>query len=169
MTRRLAHLLRVRPGQRVVDVACGRGTTALLLAEEYEVEVVGVDLGAQNLAIATACAAECGLDRLVRFQAGDAESLPLPPDSVDVVVCECALCTFPDKPTAVGEIARVLRPGGQLGLADVTIDPAHLDPELRTTVARIACIADAAPSTPTSGYFTTPACRSLAVSSTTTP
>lgn len=145
LTRRLAQLLHLQPGQRVLDVACGRGTTALLLAEEYEVEVVGVDLGAQNLAVATAWAAERGLARLVRFEAGDAESLPLAAGSVDAVVCECALCTFPDKLTAAREMTRVLRRGGQLGLADVTIDPARLDPELRTTAARIACIADARP------------------------
>jgi arsenite methyltransferase len=70
-----------------------------------------------------------------------AESLPLADRSVDAVICECALCTFPNKPRAVAEFARVLRPGGRVGITDVT-STGHL-PGLEGLVAWIACIVDA--------------------------
>ena len=81
----------------------------------------------------------------MRFHHGDAERIPLPDASVDAVVCECAFCTFPDKATAASEMARVLRPGGRVGITDVALDPARLDAELQTLAGWVACIADARP------------------------
>jgi arsenite methyltransferase len=143
LTRRLARALGLRPGQRVLDVASGPGTTALLLAAEFGVDVVGVDLGEQAVARAGARAAEQGFGHRVRFQVGDAERLPLEDASVDAVVCECAFCTFPDKPTAAAEIARVLRPGGKVGITDVALDAGRLHAELTTLAGWVACLADA--------------------------
>jgi ubiquinone/menaquinone biosynthesis C-methylase UbiE len=120
LTRRLARSLDVRSGQKVLDVASGPGATAFLLAAEFGVDVEGVDLGEQSVAKANARAAEQGVDDRVRFTVGDAERLPLPDGSVDAVVCECAFCTFPDKPTAARELARVLRPGGRFALVEMT-------------------------------------------------
>jgi arsenite methyltransferase len=74
-----------------------------------------------------------------------AEQLPYPDGVFDAVVCECALCTFPDKAEAATEFARVLKPGGRLGITDVTAEPGRLPAELSTLAARIACIADARP------------------------
>lgn len=143
LTRRLARALGLRPGQRVLDVASGPGTTALLLAAEFGVEVVGVDLGDRAVADATVRAANQGLADRVRFQVGDAERLPLEDASVDAVVCECAFCTFPDKPTAAAEMARVLRPGGKVGITDVALDTRRLHVELSTLAGWVACLADA--------------------------
>jgi arsenite methyltransferase len=145
LSRRLAARLDLRPAQRVLDVASGRGTTALLLAREYGAEVTGVDLSAANVALASGAAQGAGLAGQVRFEVGDAERLPVASRSFDVVVCECAFCTFPDKPTAAAELARVLRPGGRLGITDVTIDPDRLPAELTGLGAWIACVADARP------------------------
>jgi arsenite methyltransferase len=145
LTRRLARSLDLRSGQKVLDVASGPGATAFLLAAEFGVEVEGVDLGDQAVAKANAKAAEQGVDDRVRFTVGDAEQLPLADGSVDAVVCECAFCTFPDKPTAARELARVLRPGGRLGITDVALDPTRLDDELRSMAGWVACLADARP------------------------
>ncbi|MFR9799236.1 methyltransferase domain-containing protein [Streptomyces sp. MS06] len=145
LTRRLADGLGLTPGARVLDVASGRGTTALLLADAYGAEVDGVDYAPANTALARGAARAAGLADRVRFTTGDAEQLPSPGGAFDAVVCECALCTFPDKARAAAEFARVLRPGGRLGLTDVTVDPARLPPELSGLGARIACIADARP------------------------
>ena len=117
----------------------------MLVAAEYDVDALGVDLGDVQVAKATARAATAGVANRVRFRTGDAEQLPLPDASFDAAISECAFCTFPDKPTAVAEIARVLRPGGRLGLTDVWVNPDALDPDLASLAGRIACIADARP------------------------
>jgi SAM-dependent methyltransferase len=70
--------------------------------------------------------------------------LPLEDASVDAVICECAFCTFPDKPAAAREFARVLRPGGRVGLGDLTRVPGAL-PGLDDLMAWIVCLADARP------------------------
>lgn len=145
LTRRLAGLLNLQPEQRVLDVAAGRGTTALLLAQEHGVRADGIDLSAANVASAQGAADVAGLGDRVAFTTGDAERLPYPDGVFDAAVCECAFCTFPDKPTAVAELARVLRPGGRVGITDVVADPTRLPPELTSITAWIACIADAQP------------------------
>ncbi len=145
LTRRLADVTRIRAGDTVLDVASGRGTSALMIAREYDARVIGVDLSRANAALATGAAHAAGLSELVTFQVADAERLPLPDRSVDVVVCECALCTFPGKPVAAGEFARVLRPGGRVGITDVIADPERLPHELTSIGAWIACVADARP------------------------
>lgn len=145
LTRRLAGQLGLRPGARVLDVAAGRGASALLLATEHDVRVDGLDLSAANVALAQGAADAAELGDRVRFTAGDAERLPYPDGGFDAVVCECALCTFPDKATAVAELARVLRPGGRVGITDVTATPDRLPAELTGVTAWIACVADARP------------------------
>src|SRR5262249_8419648 len=81
----------------------------------------------------------------VRYAVGDAEQLPVRDASFDVAVCECAFCTFPDKATAAREFARIVRPGGRIGITDVWLQPDRLDPDLAGLAGRIACLADARP------------------------
>jgi hypothetical protein len=146
LTRRLADAMELTTTSgRLLDVAAGVGTTALLLANERGLEVIGIDLGRAQVARARARARQLGLDGRVTFEVADAERLPLADGSVDAVVCECALCTFPGKDKAAAELARVLRPGGRLGISDVWLDPQRLDPELRGLAGRVACLADAHP------------------------
>src|SRR5262249_2415436 len=145
LTRHLARCLELCREDRVLDVASGVGTTAFLLADELGAGVVGVDLGDAQITKSRARARRLGLDGRVRFEVGDAERLPIDDASVDTVVCECALCTFPDKATALAEMARVLRPGGRVGITDVWLEPDRLDAGLRGLAGRIACLADARP------------------------
>jgi arsenite methyltransferase len=145
LTARLIDALGAGPGACVADVACGSGASALQAAEQAGCEVVGIDLAPANVEIARAAAAAAGLADRARFVLGDAEALPLDDASADGVLCECALCTFPDKPAAVREIARVLRPGGVLALSDMIAEPGDLPDELRSLAAWIACIGDARP------------------------
>jgi arsenite methyltransferase len=140
LTLRLAQLAGVAPGARVIDVACGSGATALLLARELGCVTVGVDLGARAIEQARH-ATRPGED--ARFLLGDAEALPVPDAGFDVALSECSLCTFPDKPRAIAEMARVVRPGGTIAIADVTADLDALPAQLRSAAARVACIADA--------------------------
>ena len=98
--------------------------------------MIGVDLAPP--------AAAAG-DQRVRFVTGDAEALPLADASVDGALCECALCTFPDKRSAAAELARVLRPGARLALSDLTADTTELPESLSSLHAWVACVADARP------------------------
>lgn len=145
LTSRLARALQVGPGATVVDVASGPGTSALQLARETGCDVIGVDLSPESVAAATEAARTAGLAGQVRFVCGDAEALPLGDESVEGALCECALCTFPDKQAAACELARVLRHGARLALSDVTAVPGRLPEELRTFAAWVACLADARP------------------------
>jgi len=143
LTLRAAQLAGIRTGARVLDVASGSGATAVLLAGELGAEIVGVELGERAVKRARAAAVEAGLEGAVSFARADARSVPLADASVDAVLCECSLCLFEDKPVAVREMARVLRPGGRIVIADVTVKPDALPAQLRTAAARVACVADA--------------------------
>lgn len=144
LTERLGERLGLRAGARVLDLACGRGASALFLAERFGCRVVGVDLGPANVEAARAAGRSRGLDRLARFELADAERLPFEAGAFDAVICECAFCLFPDKAAAAREIARVLKPGGMLGLTDL-VREGELGCGLEGLMAWVACIADARP------------------------
>jgi arsenite methyltransferase len=105
LTERLGQLSNLTPRTRVLDVAAGKGTSALFLAERFGCEVVGVEYGCQNVKEADRKAKTMDLRERVSFQRGDAERLPFADGSFDAVICECAFCTFPDKQAAANEFA----------------------------------------------------------------
>jgi arsenite methyltransferase len=144
LTERLGDILGVGPESRVLDVASGKGTSAVFLAEHFGCRVLGVDYGTQNVNAANQEVAARGLGERVHFERADAERLPVPDAAFDVVICECAFCTFPNKTAAAGEFMRVLCPGGQVGLSDLTRVQV-LPKELDSLLAWIACVADAQP------------------------
>jgi SAM-dependent methyltransferase len=143
LTARLGELLALSPRDRVLDVASGRGESAIFLAGRFGCRVTGIDFGAANIAESRLRAEVASVANLVRFEPGDAELLDDPDGSFDVDLSECAYCTFPDKRAATSEFARVLRPGGRLGLSDLTRYGA-LPVELSGLLAWIVCIGDAA-------------------------
>lgn len=112
------------PGETVVDIGSGGAMDLLLAARRVAPHgrAVGVDPTPAMRDLARAAAAEAGLDGVVELLAGTAQALPLPDASVDVVQSNGVLNLTPDKAAAFREIARVLRPGGRLHLADVALD-----------------------------------------------
>lgn len=144
LTARLGERLALQPGMRILDVASGKGESAIFLARRFGCEVIGVDFGPDNVGYASAQAATAQAGHLVSFVQGDAERLDFAAASFDAVICECAFCTFPDKPSAAREFARVLRPAGRLGVTDLT-RTGPLPNELEGLLAWISCIADARP------------------------
>lgn len=142
LTGQLGRTMGLNAASRVLDVACGKGTTAVFLVKEFGCEVFGIDYGEQNVAAARSLAQAAQVDARVQFRRSDAESLPFSDQCFDAVICECAFCTFADKVKAAKEFFRVLRPGGRVGLSDLTraeVLPRDLDGLL----AWIACIGDA--------------------------
>jgi arsenite methyltransferase len=148
-TLRALELAGVGSGDLLLDVACGHGASALLAARQLGCRVVGLEYGAWAVQEATAAARTAGLQARVSFRRGDAEALPFESASFDAVLCECSLCTFPDKARAARELRRVLRPGGRLALCDVVVEHSRLVADLRGPLAVLACVGAALPR---SGY-----------------
>ena len=162
LTRRLGEILSLTSESRVLDAASGKGASAMLIAQQFGCSVVGVDLSDQNVRHAAAEVDRLGLAHRVRFEVGDAERLPLFDASVDAIVCECAFCTFPDKPAAAREFARVLKSGGRIGLSDITRAPGPPG-ELDDLMAWIACLADARPADSYGAWLTAAGFTNVAV------
>ena len=144
LTERLGVLLGLQPGQHVLDVAAGQGTSAIFLAQRFGCDVLGIEYSATAVAQANAAARAAGLAGQVRFERGDAEALPVDSGAFDAVLCECAFCTFPNRSVAAREFARCLRPGGRAGVSDLT-RAGELPQGLNTLLAWVACIAAAQP------------------------
>lgn len=115
---RLLQLLAPRPEHRALDVATATGHTALTLAP-LVAEVVGADLTPAMRPQFEQAAQERGVHN-ARFQVADAEALPFPDGSFDLVTSRRAAHHFPNIRRAMAEMARVLRPGGRLGISDMT-------------------------------------------------
>lgn len=142
LTRHLGQVIGLMKDDSVLDIACGRGTSAVHLSENFGCHVTGLDYSPENLIIAEAHAASSSVSHLTDFKHGDAERLPFRDDTFDVVISECSFCTFPNKKVAAAEMARVLHPGGRLGMTDVTLNSA-LPEDVQSLLAWIACIAGA--------------------------
>jgi arsenite methyltransferase len=118
--------------------------SAMTLAMRFGCAVVGLDLSERNIEAAEREAQARGLSERVAFRYGDAERLPFAAGSFDAVVCECALCTFPDKLFAAAEFARVLRVGGRVGVSDLTGEGPFAT-ALDGLLASVACVGGAQP------------------------
>lgn len=112
----------LRPGERVVDVGCGAGLDSLIAARMVAPHgaVVGVDMTPQMLDRARRSADEASVDN-VKFRHGVAEALPVADAWADVVISNGVLNLFPDKLAGLGEMARVLKPGGRLQIGDILV------------------------------------------------
>ncbi len=119
MSELLCEAVDVRPGQKVLDVATGSGNTALASARRFG-ETTGIDYVPALLERGRERAAA---ERLkIAFREGDAENIPFPDASFDIVLSTVGVMFAPDQEKAAGELLRVCRPGGSIGLANWTPD-----------------------------------------------
>ena len=134
----------LHPGERVLDLGSGGGIDVLLSASRVGPagRAIGLDMTDEMLALAQRNAAEAGATN-VEFLKGEIEAIPLPANSVDVVISNCVINLAADKQAVFGEIARVLRPGGRVGVSDIVADDALSPAERAERGTYVGCIAGA--------------------------
>jgi L-amino acid N-acyltransferase YncA/2-polyprenyl-3-methyl-5-hydroxy-6-metoxy-1,4-benzoquinol methylase len=132
----------LHPGETVLDLGSGTGLDVLLSAHRVGPtgRAIGLDMTDQMLALARRHAVEAGVTN-VEFLHGHIEDIPLPDSSVDVVISNCVLTLSADKPAVFAEIARVLKPGGRIGVSDVLADPSLTDADRAARADRVECLA----------------------------
>jgi len=119
-TEELISKCHIKNGSFVLDVGCGIGTTACLLAKKYNCKVVGVDINKKMIEFSKKRAKKTGVTDKVKFIVADAQNLPFKNDFFDVVIAESVNAFVNDKQKAINEYARVTKPGGYVGLNEAT-------------------------------------------------
>lgn len=135
---------RINPGDTVLDLGSGAGNDCFVAREAVgeKGRVIGLDFSESMVEKARNNAAKLGYTN-IEFVTGDIEEMPLPSDSVDIVLSNCVLNLVPDKNKAFGEIFRVLKPGGSFSISDVVL-LGDLKPELKKSAALYAgCVSGA--------------------------
>lgn len=120
-TARLAELARIATGASVLETACGVGGTARYLAAVRGVTVLATNIARSQLTIAEEWTRNAAGAERIRFEFADYHALPYADSSFDVYWCQDALLFSTDRPHALTEAARVLRPGGTIAISDLVV------------------------------------------------
>ena len=134
----------LREGETVLDLGSGGGIDVILSAKRVGPSGIayGLDMTDEMLALARRNAVDAGVTN-VHFLKGVIEQIPLPADSIDVVISNCVINLSVDKPAVLMEIARVLRPGGRIGISDVVAEDHVTSEERAERGSYVGCIAGA--------------------------
>ena len=120
LTKRTAELAELKPGIKVLDVSSGRGTQSIFYAQEFGVDVIGLDISEEMIKTATEKAKNASVDNLVSFKLGDSQDLPFEDNSFDVVINECAVGIPDDSQKVLDEMVRVAKPGAVVVIHEST-------------------------------------------------
>jgi protein-L-isoaspartate O-methyltransferase len=139
-----AALASLNPGEIVLDLGSGGGIDVLLSAKRVGPTgtAYGLDMTDQMLALAEENKRQAGIEN-VEFLKGEIENIPLPDNSVDVVISNCVINLSADKDRVLREAFRVLRPGGRLAVSDVVTTGPMLSEIRKSVLLWVGCIAGA--------------------------
>ena len=137
-------LAALEPGETVLDLGSGGGIDVLLSARRVGPtgKAYGLDMTDEMLALARENQRKAGVDN-AEFLKGEIEAIPLPDDSVDVIISNCVINLSADKDRVFAEALRVLRPGGRLAVSDVVVRGEVPSPIRRSIELWIGCVAGA--------------------------
>jgi ubiquinone/menaquinone biosynthesis C-methylase UbiE len=137
-------LIELKPGQVVLDLGSGGGIDVLLSAKRVGPtgKAYGLDMTDDMLALARANQQQAGVEN-VEFLKGEIENIPLPDNSVDVIISNCVINLSADKDRALREAFRVLKPGGRFAVSDVVTRGAVPDEVRRSMLLWVGCMAGA--------------------------
>ena len=119
-TKKLADECKIDKQTRVLDIACGKGTSAIFLAQKYGCRVEGLDISEDLIKEARDFARRKGLSDTLNFRVGDALDLPYSENEFDVAVSQTMLILVSDKRKAIQEAKRVVKPGGYAGWLELS-------------------------------------------------
>ena len=137
-------LAELKPGEIVLDLGSGGGIDVLLSARRVGPtgKAYGLDMTDEMLALARENQKTAGIEN-VDFLKGEIENIPLPDNSVDVIISNCVINLSADKEKVIGEAFRVLKPGGRLAVSDVVVR-GHVPHEIRKSIELwVGCVAGA--------------------------
>jgi arsenite methyltransferase len=134
----------LREGETVLDLGSGAGLDVILSAKRVGPSGTawGLDMTEEMLALARENAARAGIAN-AHFLKGHIEAVPLPAESVDVVISNCVINLSTDKPAVFRELARVLKPGGRLGVSDIVAEDRLTPAERAERGNYVGCVAGA--------------------------
>jgi SAM-dependent methyltransferase len=134
----LADSLNITKESHVLDIACGKGTTAIYLTEKYGCRVTGIDISEDLLCEAKKLVGKRRTENRITFQIADAMKLPFPDNSFDVAVSQAILVLVEDKVKAIQEAHRVIKSGGKAGWLELSWRK-EIDSDFLDKVSNVLC------------------------------
>jgi ubiquinone/menaquinone biosynthesis C-methylase UbiE len=137
-TKQLLDQLQITKDSKVIDIASGKGTTAVYIAQKYGCSVVGIDIDNGLVEESKRIARKKGLEKLVTFQTGDALRLSFEDNSFDVAVSQAMLVLVEDKIRTIQEAHRVIKKGGKAGWLELSWKK-EINAEFLDIVSNVLC------------------------------
>lgn len=144
LTKELGEKIMIKKENKILDLACGLGTTDIFLAKYFGCHITGIDLAEKNICEAKKSSIKQCIADLVDFQIGDVENIIINfrDEIYDCVVSECSFCLFQDKMKSSKEIYRILKKDGKIGISDIVVN-SDIPLSIKDALYRFVCVLEA--------------------------